>query len=473
MSILRVTVLASFPALFAVASLAVACGSGSSGGSNQPSPSNDASSDVASGPTPEAGGGAEASSGDDAGTGEAGYPAVVPTDVPQVVSRGGPVMANPKVVPIFYATDDATSISKIEDFVAKLGTTQYWGVMSEYGVGAITSGTPIVLTHADDPPLVYDDADIETWLANKLNSNDPAFPQPDANTIYTFFFPADVTITQGGTSSGFPSDGGAEAGPVEAGAPSGSQSCVPGGFGGYHSVDQAVNSGNAVYAIVARCSNFDGYSGVDSATAIGSHELAESASDPLISAYSRTDTAHSYWSSVLGGGEIGDMCAQDQGSFTKFSDSPYLVQRLWSNKAAMAGTDPCVPVPAGEVYFNTYPNMPDTLQAQGRGPDGGTTTIPTKGVQIAVGSSKTIELDLFSTAPTAPWKIVAQDPYQLGLAATKELTLAPSITVGENGTKINLTITVVAAGRRNTEPFLITSTASDGTQHEWAGVVGQ
>ena len=476
MRVLPITILASVTTLVALGSLGLACGGGGSGGS-QPSTSNDASSEVMTQPSPEAGGDANDGGAAEAAV-EAGYPALVPTDVPQVVSRGGSVMATPKVVPIFYASDDAATTAKLQDFVNKLGATQYWNVMQEYGVGAITGEPGIQLTAADDPPVIYDDADIQTWLANKLNSKDPAFPQPDANTIYAFFFPAGITITQGGVSGGYPDDGGVyPEGGTDASVPStAGQSCIPGGFGGYHGVDQSVNTGTAVYAVIARCANIFGLGGADATTGIASHELGEASSDPLGSGYSSVDPAHSYWSRILGGGEIGDMCAQDVGSFVKFSDSPYVVQRLWSNKAIVAGTDPCVPVPSGEVYFNTVPNMPDTVQVSSHfGGDGG--TIPEKGVIIPVGSTKTVELDLFSSAPTtAPWKIVAQDPYQLGLAASKELTLAPSVTVGENGTKISLTITVNAAGSSKTtptEPFLITSTAPDGTQHMWAGLVGQ
>ena len=34
------------------------------------------------------------------------------------------------------------------------------------------------------------------------------------------------------------------------------------------------------------------------------------------------------------------------------------MQRIWSNRSAHAGTGPCVPVPPGEVYFNSVAAMP-------------------------------------------------------------------------------------------------------------------
>jgi hypothetical protein len=54
----------------------------------------------------------------------------------------------------------------------------------------------------------------------------------------------------------------------------------------------------------------------------------------------------------------------------------------------------------------------------------------------------------------------------------QELTFKYSKLTGQNGDKIQLTITVVAAGRGNTEPFLIYSTLKGGAQNLWAGVVG-
>ena len=76
-------------------------------------------------------------------------------------------------------------------------------------------------------------------------------------------------------------------------------------------------------------------------------------------AYPLTDDAHIYWVRALGGGETSDLCAQDPESFTEFDELPYVVQRSWSNKAASAGHDPCVPQLQGDVYFNAAPVMND------------------------------------------------------------------------------------------------------------------
>jgi hypothetical protein len=394
----------------------------------------------------------------------AGSPAFIPTDVPQVENQGGPVMTAPKVVPIFYAADDATTVASIKDFVSKLPHSSYWmGFTSEYGVGDVTAEAPIVLT--DTLPQYWDDSQIQAFLAAKLNAGDPAFPAPDANTIYAFFFPPNVTITTLGTPD---SDAGDAAAP-----PASATSCT--GFGGYHDNITLANNMDVAYAVVPRCATFGPLGGIDAITGPASHELAEAATDPFPStnpAFLTVDAPHSYWTRLLGGGEVGDMCAQEDSSFVKFPpDVPYVVQRIWSNKAALAGTDSCMPTPAGNVYFNTYPVMPDMITYSSRG-----VTTTSKGIEIAVGASRVVEFDLASTAPTSgPWTVKIIDSSSTGdtylSAAFMECGGAATCS-GENGVKLHATITVVSAGRRGTEPFLIESTLPSGVYALWAGLVG-
>ncbi len=408
------------------------------------------------------------------------YPAQKPVDPPQVATLGGPVMKTPKIVPVFFANDpDTATQAKVADFVKKVGQTAYWkAVTTEYGVGAATGTDPIMLTAADNPPATLDDSVIETWLANKLNSNDPAWPAPDQDTIYAMFYPEATTITLGGGpptgDGGAPDAGpGGDAGPaVDAGPSFGGgveQSCTY--FGGYHQdiqLDANHGSLNVAYAVVPRCPAFNGLSAQDGLTSAASHEFLEAATDPfpvVEPAYAQVDDAHFYWSSFLGGGEIGDMCAQFTPSFTKFAEMPdYEVQRCWSNKAALAGQDPCVPPLPGEVYFNAAPVM-DMVPASYAGQ-----TVMASGVQIAAGQSKTIELDLFSTGPTSgPWTVSASDQAALRMQAP-QLQFSFDKTTGQNGDKIMMTIKVLTAGRRNRESFIVQSTLGT-VNNIWIGTV--
>jgi hypothetical protein len=377
------------------------------------------------------------------------YPAPHPAP-PKVVSYGGPVLASPRLVPVFFSNDDANFTAQLLDFDTKIGATNYWMANAkEYGVGAATATDAVNL--AETAPGTIDDSAIQTWLEGKLNGDDPAWPAPDANTVYVLHYPAGTTITSQGAMGT-------------------DQSCVS--FGGYHSnvtLDGNHGGMNVAYAVIPRCSDFDGLTGVDAVTSAESHELLEAATDPypmVDPAYASTDDAHIYWLFALGGGETGDMCAQDMASFTKFAELPYTVQRTWSNEAAQAGHDPCVPAIPGEVYFNSAPVLDDkvTLNIQGQ-------TVSMKGVKIPVGSSKTIDLDLFSDGPTnGPWQVEVHDYAEL-LGQAPKMDFALDRDQGQNGEKLHLTITVNKASTYHSQIFFVFSKLGDKTT-TWVGLVG-
>ena len=183
-------------------------------------------------------------------------------------------------------------------------------------------------------------------------------------------------------------------------------------------------------------------------------------------AWVETDEAHLYWDLAIGGGEIGDMCAQDPEAFTKFPGLPFVVQRVWSNKSALAGHDPCIPEIAGQVYFNAAPVLPDTINLSIQGQ-----TIDLTGVKIPIGQSKTIDVQLFSDGPTnGPFQVQAQDFNALmGQPASLDLSLDKSS--GENGDTLHLTITVKSAGQFGVEDFFLIATQGQ-TSHFWVGDVG-
>jgi hypothetical protein len=382
------------------------------------------------------------------------YPAPFPPP-PQVVNFGGSVLAAPVFVPVFFAGDDPNYVMKLSDFTAKVGATKYWAAaVGEYGVGPATSAAPVILSEM--APATIDDTGIQAWLANELAPSDggpdggSTLPQPDANTVYVIFYPASTTITL-----------------------QNQQSCTS--FGGYHSdaiVQTAQGMTDVPYAVIPRCTNFPPLTGVDAITGTTSHEMAEAATDPLpmsmTPAYAQVDDAHLYWMRLLGGGEVGDMCAQFPGAFTTFSELPYAVQRIWSNAAAKAGHDPCQPPLPGEVYFNSPPNLPDMITVM---TFGGMFT--ERGVHIPVGQSKTIQLDLYSDAATSgPWTVSVKDAAStLGMSTTPLLDLKLDKTSGVNGEKLNLTITVKTAGKHNTESFIIESRLGNQV-NLWFGLVG-
>ena len=367
---------------------------------------------------------------------------------PKIVTYGGPVLSAPKVYPVFFPGDNAAIVNSVTDFYNKVGPSNYWtATVSEYGVGALSSGAAIQLDVPDKAPASTSDDAIQTWLAGKLNNNDPAFPVPDANTIIALNYPAGTGIDL-----------------------QGSKSCQE--FLGYHSnltLDAAHGNMDVAYLVIPRCNmQQTGMNDLDAITDTGSHELVEAATDPYPQtngAYGQVDNNHIYWLFALGGGENGDMCAQNYGAAYNDPQIGYVVQRAWSNKAAGASHDPCVPAAAGP-YFNSAPLLNDTITIGGGGQ-----SIKVKGVQIPVGSTKVVEIDLFSDAKTSgPWQVEAHDLNEF-MGGQPTLKFAFDAPGGQNGQKLHLSITPTKSNQYKSEVFFVVSTLGNVT-NSWIGIVG-
>jgi hypothetical protein len=221
------------------------------------------------------------------------------------------------------------------------------------------------------------------------------------------------------------------------------------------------------YAVIPRCESFGDLTGIDAITGVTSHELIEASTDPYPfndPAYAQVDQDHYYWSSALGGGEVGDLCAQNPGAFTFFDELPYAVQRTWSNVSIAAGHDPCVPEVAKEVYFNVVPELDDQITLGGGG--------SASGVSVPLGTTKTITLDLYSDGPTSgPFTVKVIDAQQL-FGGTSSFKFALDKSSGVNGDKIQLTITTNTASKRKHGTFAIESHLGSETNY-WFGLIGE
>jgi hypothetical protein len=117
------------------------------------------------------------------------------------------------------------------------------------------------------------------------------------------------------------------------------------------------------------------------------------------------------------GPEAADACGAVDANLTA-SESGFTVQRSWSNASASAGHDPCVPVPAGQAYFNVAP-------AQG-----------TETIALTVGQSATVDLHPFSDGPVTPWTL------SLVAASGSPLAFSPQSSTVSAGTVAALTVTL-------------------------------
>jgi hypothetical protein len=360
--------------------------------------------------------------------------------MPQAITGNGPVMTAPKVVEITFMGD--TLQASIDTFVSQIVAAKYWdGATAEYGVGALSA---LPAQHlAETAAASLTDAEVQQWLTTKINGG-AGFPQPDGNTIYTIFYPSTTVVTlDGGT--------------------------LCNDFEGYHS-DYAISGSTYVtYAVIGRCPPpVAGLAEIDEVTAEASHELVEAATDPLPvddPAYVEVAPANAAWE-LLGGGEIGDLCAPFPDSFYDPAGITTLVQRVWSNKAAAQSHDPCQP-DGNSPYFNSAPVQNDmiTVTSSPIGP------FTAKGVKIPVGSSATVELDLYSDGPTSgPWKVSVLDAGTF-LGAATTLSFQLDKTTGQNGDKIHLTIKALGKSSLGASPFWVQSDLGS-VSTVWIGLVG-
>jgi len=373
----------------------------------------------------------------------------VPSDVypapfgepPQCVDSGGTVLAAPTMIPVVFQGDDPAMVATIVDLATKVAPSDYWrATTEEYGVGPLAIHPTVVIP--EQPPAKISPAQIDAWLRGKLDADDPSLPAPIDGAIYTLFYPEGVSVEDASGAS-----------------------CTA--YAGYHSsvvLDAAHGSRSVAYAVIPRCAEFFGRTELETLTSTTTHELIEAATDPYPAtapAYYDIDRPHAYWVYVFGGGEVSDMCNLPLDANVTLPGTAYRVQRSWSNVAALAGRDPCVPTLPGRVYFNASPDLPDdVVVASG---------VTSRGVRIPEGGTRTIAVRLFSEAPTAPIKVYPEDWGEL-TGAPKELELTLDEDRGLNGQTLHLTIRVV--GTKPAQLFRLSST--EGTQFTgWIGVVGR
>ena len=346
--------------------------------------------------------------------------------LPQVATLGGPVLLTPKVQPIVYASDMAAS--EIDAFLKELTQTSYWSdTTAEYGVGKLTVLPTITL--ATTAPAVTTDADLKSELATNTSGAKPVWGAADPNVIYLFVIPDGATVNIANSTC-----------------------CSD--FGGYHG-EAPVGPITVPYAVGCSCPGFLGFTftGLQVRTAAISHELVEAVTDPFPfsnPAYQLEDRADIVWS-VITGGEVADMCAFNDDAYYIPSGSKYMVQRSWSNAAAKLMQNPCVPHTTTAPYFNSFPALGSIAI--------GDAAYLTRGVNIPLGQSKTIDVTLYSGGPTKnTWAVTAvdYDYWVRGGSPTLDLLLDKS--EGRNGDTIHLTITPKKADPDiNAEAFIIIS----------------
>src|SRR5262249_13698598 len=113
--------------------------------------------------------------------------------LPTVIKGGGPTLAAPKFIPVYFSNDNPSFTSQVTDFYNKVGGSTYWSAnVSEYGVGPATAGQVIQLNTPMSGTIT--DAQIQQFLINQLNSNAAFSSQLNQNAVYGLMYPQGVTI---------------------------------------------------------------------------------------------------------------------------------------------------------------------------------------------------------------------------------------------------------------------------------------
>jgi hypothetical protein len=374
---------------------------------------------------------------------------------PLVQNADGDVLTSATIVAIFFANDDPALLPTLKEVYSGIGTSSMWAAAKEYGIGPATA-VNVVLTE-DAPATVDDTSDaagdntaLENWLLAEISSN--AIPAPTAGTIYMLNYPASTTVTANGTG------------------------CVD--FDGYHTDLQNAAGTLISYGVVPRCTDMGSTTLITFSSTV-SHETIESATDPYpdyAPGWAEVDTPHIFFDLANDGSEIADMCENDPEAYYAFPGYPFTVQRIWSNEAALAKHDPCVPEIPGAVFFNAVPELPDTGTFSYEG-----NMAEVDSVHIPVGGTATVYLDLYSDGAIDDWDVQVMDYNAFFGGGAALLTIPPTTLRGNNGSRLSIPVTVTTAGNantnmqpNNTELFVVVSSQNGSAaapQHYWYGIV--
>ncbi len=331
---------------------------------------------------------------------DAGTPFVEAThgSLPTMAYFGSPILAAPQIVSFTFPT--TANVAALQAFTATITQTPWFAeVTKDYCVhdggtciGPGPTGLSVDITTA--AAASYTDTfgvteagagttDLQQFVNEQVSAAVTAhtIPAPGPNSLYVFYFPAATTIA------------------IDAPGQSGS-SC---GFGGYHNNMTYIDGKTPIYyAILPDCAGNHPTRELSSVTTAASHEIIEATTDtqpggawyldqPMVAdaAVTEPQFRNDPWATALTYGEVGDNCESVPLRTWALSDGGNVVQRIWSTSAAALGHNPCVPVPAGETYYNASTD---------------------KALYVAnVGDTFTVDVSAFSEEARASWRLDALD----------------------------------------------------------------
>lgn len=371
---------------------------------------------------------------------------LVTREIPQLLSFGGPVVAAPHVVPVFFPGDPLAA--SLTDFLGKVTREPtFASTLREYGVGTASIASSITLDEA--PPALITSVEIRAWMGAKIAS--ATLPAPDANTVYVLVYPVETEVDLD-FGFGF---------------------VFPACFSTATFSDNVTTASGALanYVVAPRCEGFFGLSGVDAVTMPLSAELASAFVTPRgADGFAGIDFNGSGFAAATFAGTIGGFCEFLPDGFGTPPALGYTISRLWSNRAARQQRDPCRGPGQSAHYFNAVPLGLDGTESQ--------PGFASKGISLAEGGQVTLPIRLFGDARgPRTWQLSASTTWNAAGPSDPNGVLSFSFdrATGGDGDVRHLTVKR-APLPPGAQPFplnfAIQSTAG-GETHSWVVAVGQ
>jgi hypothetical protein len=249
--------------------------------------------------------------------------------IPPCAYNGGPVLTSPQVVTLTFRGDaHATLYQQFDEWM--VGSEWFATIGADYGV---SNGTNTNYTINETAPATLGDSDVQVLIERLILDGGLTPPQVDDGGVapmqlYMIYFPYGTTIADSSIGT----------------------SCR--NFGAYHSEDSAFTTPFA-YGVMPTCyRDYVYYTEVSA-----SHELAEASTDPFVGGAPGSPTGPAYTNINYNNGwvgEVGDNCEPFDTGYVVDGGTYYAVQRVWSNSAADAGKQPCIPA-VDMPYANVSP----------------------------------------------------------------------------------------------------------------------
>jgi hypothetical protein len=240
---------------------------------------------------------------------------------------GGRVLDRAAAVAVLWGSGVSPAVaSGIGPFYSALLRSTFFDWLTEYdttidavdgkpGTGQTLARGSLEGVHAIEPAAhgrTLTDAAIRRELTRQIGAK--KLPAPTAQTVYLVSLPPGVSVELGGA-----------------------RSCTSGGFCGYHNSYQRAGK-EVVYAVLPDLGPGSGCeagcgkaaSQFDQQTSVASHELFESITDPGVGRAKALGRPLAWYDHKSG--EIGDLCAGEEGKLHAASGKTYTVQKEWSNK---------------------------------------------------------------------------------------------------------------------------------------------